>query len=164
MKNPYAISNFEKIQLEGFEYIDRTSRIPITEDVGQYLLFLRPRRFGKSLWLSTLKNYYNIAKADSFDKLFSGTWIHDNPTKLHNQYFVLKWDFSCVDCSGNNVEESLYRHINDCIRRFASDYEDILPSKIYIDPNQAMSSFFNLLSVISKTNYQLYLFIDEYEK
>ena len=75
MKNPYAISNFEKIRLEGFEYIDRTSRIPMTEDVGQYLLFLRPRRFGKSLWLSTIKNYYNIAKADSFEKLFSGTWI-----------------------------------------------------------------------------------------
>jgi len=79
MKNPYAISNFESIRLEGFEYIDRTNRIPLTENVGKYLLLLRPRRFGKSLWLSTLKNYYNIAKPDSFDELFSGTWIHENP-------------------------------------------------------------------------------------
>jgi len=163
MKNPYAISNFESIRLEGFEYIDRTTRIPLTENVGKYILFLRPRRFGKSLWLSTLKNYYNIAKSDSFDKLFSDTWIYENPTKLHNQYFVLKWDFSCVDCSGNNVEKSLYQHINDCIRRFASDYEEILPSEIHIDTNQAMTSFFNLLSVISKTKHQLYLFIDEYD-
>jgi hypothetical protein len=163
MKNPYAISNFEKIRLEGFEYIDRTDRIPLTENVGQYLLFLRPRRFGKSLWLSTLKNYYNIAKSDHFEKLFSGTWIYDNPTPLHNQYFVLKWDFSCVECSENRVEQSLYQHINDCIRRFASDYEYLLPEKIQIHPEQAMTSFFNLLSVISKTGHQLYLFIDEYD-
>jgi hypothetical protein len=163
MKNPYALSNFESIRLEGYEYIDRTSRIPLTENVGKYLLFLRPRRFGKSLWLSTLKNYYNIAKADRFDQLFSGTWIYNNPTKLHNQYFVLKWDFSCVDCSGNNVEQSLYQHINDCIRSFASDYEDMLPSPIQIHPDQAMSSFANLLSVVRKTGHQLYLFIDEYD-
>jgi hypothetical protein len=163
MKNPYAISNFEKIRLEGFEYIDRTDRIPMTENVGQYLLFLRPRRFGKSLWLSTLKNYYNIAKAQDFEKLFSGTWIYDHPTPLHNQYFVLKWDFSCVDCSEDRVEQSLYQHINDCIRRFALDYQDILPEKIQIHPEQAMSSFFSLLSVISMTDHQLYLFIDEYD-
>ncbi|KPA16447.1 hypothetical protein MHK_003359 [Candidatus Magnetomorum sp. HK-1] len=163
MKNPYAISNFESIRLEGYEYIDRTSRIPLTENVGKYLLFLRPRRFGKSLWLSTLKNYYNIEKADSFDKLFSGTWVYDNPTKLHNQYFVLKWDFSCVDCSGNNVEQSLYQHINDSIRNFASDYEDMLPSTIQIHHDQAMSSFSNLLSIVRKTGHQLYLFIDEYD-
>jgi len=163
MKNPYAISDFESIRLEGFEYVDRTNRIPLTENAGKYLLFLRPRRFGKSLWLSTLKNYYNIAKGDLFEQMFSGTWIYDNPTQHHNQYFVLKWDFSCVDCTGNNVEKNLYQHINDCIHRFASDYEDILPSKIEIHEKQAMSSFFNLLSVISKTNHKLYLFIDEYD-
>jgi len=163
MKNPYAISNFEKLRLESFEYVDRTSRIPLTEAVGQYLLFLRPRRFGKSLWLSTLKNYYNIAKADVFDQLFEGTWIYDNPTELHNQYFVLKWDFSCVDCTGDNVEQNLYQHINDCISSFASDYEDILPEKIKIYPDKAMSSFISLLSVVRKTGHKLYLFIDEYD-
>jgi hypothetical protein len=95
--------------------------------------------------------------------LFSGTWIYDHPTPLHNQYFVLKWDFSCVDCSGDRIEQSLYQHINDCIRRFELDYQDILPEKIQIHPEQAMSSFFSLLSVISMTDHQLYLFIDEYD-
>jgi hypothetical protein len=163
MKIPYAISNYESIRLEGFEYVDRTSRIPLTEDAGKYLLFLRPRRFGKSLWLSTLKNYYDIAKADVFDQLFEGTWIYDNPTELHNQYFVLKWDFSCVDCTDDNVEQNLNIHINDCIRRFAIDCEDLLPSQIEIHDNHAMSSFFSLLSAISKTGHKLYLFIDEYD-
>ena len=147
MKNPYAISNFESIRLEGYEYVDRTDRIPHIENVGQYLLFLRPRRFGKSLWLSTLKNYYNIAKAQDFEKLFSGTWIYDHPTPFHNQYFVLKWDFSCVDCSSDRVEQSLYQHIKDCIRRFELDYQDILPEKIQIHPEQAMSSFFSLQGI-----------------
>ncbi|KPA17943.1 hypothetical protein MHK_001837 [Candidatus Magnetomorum sp. HK-1] len=163
MKNPYAISNFEKIKLEGFTYVDRTSRIPLTEDVGQYLLFLRPRRFGKSLWLTTLRNYYDIAKADQFEKLFQGTWIYDNPTPLHNKYFVMEWDFSCVDCSDKNVKQHLFEHINDCIEGFASDYKDMLPSQIKIHPNQAMSSFANMLSVIRKTGHKLYLFIDEYD-
>jgi len=163
MKNPYAISNFESIILEGFEYIDRTSRIPLTENVGKYLLFLRPRRFGKSLWLTTLRTYYDIAKADRFEELFSETFIGKNPTPFHNKYFVMEWDFSCVDCSGNNVEQSLYQHINDCIYSFASDYKDILPETIKIDKNQAMSSFANLLSVVRKTGHQLYLFIDEYD-
>ncbi|MBF0451446.1 MAG: AAA family ATPase, partial [Candidatus Magnetomorum sp.] len=163
MKNPYAISNFESIRLEGYEYIDRTNRIPLTENVGKYLLFLRPRRFGKSLWLTTLKNYYDIDTADRFENVFSGTWIYDNPTPIHNNYYVMEWDFSCVDCSGSNVEQSLYQHINDRIYSFASDYEDILPEKIKIHPNQAMASFSNLLSVIRKTGHKLYLFIDEYD-
>ena len=163
MKNPYAISNFEKIKLEKFTYVDRTSRIPLTEDVGQYLLFLRPRRFGKSLWLTTLRNYYDIAKADQFEQLFQGTWIYDNPTPLHNKYFVMEWDFSCVDCSDKNVKQHLFQHINDCIEGFASYYKDRLPGKIQIDAKQAMSSFYSLLSVISQTGNQLYLFIDEYD-
>ncbi|KPA12163.1 hypothetical protein MHK_007647 [Candidatus Magnetomorum sp. HK-1] len=74
----------------------------------------------------------------------------------------MKWDFSCVDCSGDNVKQALYDHINNRIERFASDYEYMLPSKIKIFPNQGISSFESLLSVIHKTNFKLYLFIDEY--
>jgi hypothetical protein len=85
MNNPYAISDFEKLRMGDFQYIDRTDRIPQIENVGQYLLFLRPRRFGKSLWLSTLKNYYDVAKKDAFDTLFSDLWIGKNPTSLANQ-------------------------------------------------------------------------------
>jgi hypothetical protein len=163
MKNPYAISNFESIRLEGFTYVDRTSRIPSTENVGKFLLFLRPRRFGKSLWLTTLRTYYDISKADQFEKLFQGTWIYDHPTPLHNKYFVMEWDFSCVDSSDSNVKQNLFEHINDCIEGFVSDYDDILPSPVKIHPTNAMRSFASLLSVIRKTEHPLYLFIDEYD-
>jgi len=165
MINPYAISDFEKIRQGGFQYIDRTDRIPKIENVGQYLLFLRPRRFGKSLWLSTLKNYYDIAKKDAFDTLFSDLWIGQHPTSLANKYFVLKWDFSCVECSGNNVDirRSLFNHINSRIKIFEVDYAHILNSKIEIDPDSGMNSFESLLSCIKQTPYKLYLFIDEYD-
>jgi hypothetical protein len=101
MKFPYGISDFNKIIREHYFYCDRTDRIPMLESAGNSLLFLRPRRFGKSLLLSMLANYYDIAKADFFEKLFGNLLIGRNPTKLHNSYFILKWDFSCVDPLGN---------------------------------------------------------------
>ena len=126
---------------------------------------MRPRRFGKSLWLSTLKNYYDLNKKDSFGQLFSDLWIGQQPTSLANQYFVLKWDFSCVNCSGSHadIEQSLYNHMNSRIERFASDYDPMLPSPIKIHPTSGINSFESLLTSISKTPHQLYLFIDEYD-
>jgi len=70
LKFPYAISDFEKIITREQVYIDRTQHIRFVEDWGDQLLFLRPRRFGKSLWLSTLMTYYDLAKADDFERLF----------------------------------------------------------------------------------------------
>ena len=165
MKNPYAVSDFEDIRINDYYYIDRTNKIGFIEGAGKYLLFLRPRRFGKSLWLTTLKNYYDIAKADDFEKLFSGLWIGDNPTSLQNKYFVMEWDFSCIDCSGSikEVKNSVYEHINNTIENFVSYYQQMLQAKIKIVPNNAMSSFSSLLSAVRQTGHKLYLFIDEYD-
>ena len=70
MRFPYGLADFRKIREEGYFYVDRTDRIARLEEAGSQLLFLRPRRFGKSLWLSTLENYYDLARADDFDRLF----------------------------------------------------------------------------------------------
>ncbi|MCP4108801.1 MAG: AAA family ATPase [Desulfobacteraceae bacterium] len=75
MKFPYGICNYYDIITEGYYYADRTDRIPLIEETGKHLLFLRPRRFGKSLLLSVLENYYDIAKADEFERLFGRTAI-----------------------------------------------------------------------------------------
>ncbi len=164
MKIPYAISDFEAIMLENYYYVDRTDRIQMTEQVGKYLLFLRPRRFGKSLWLTTLKNYYDLAGSEKFEQLFGKLCIGKNPTPLHNQYFVMEWDFSCVDSSGSfdEIRKSLFSHINSRINRFSSSYSEYLPSKIKTDEN-AINSFESLLGTIEKTGHKLYLFIDEYD-
>jgi len=76
LKIPYAIRDFDKLIRGKFIYMDRTDRIPILEDLGYELLFLRPRRFGKSLWLSTLMNYYDVAKADYHNLLKSPVRIN----------------------------------------------------------------------------------------
>ena len=118
MKFPYGICDFEKILTNGYFYVDRTDKIPLIEDTGEYLL--RPRRFGKSLVLSMLENYYDVAKAKQFELLFGSLAIGQTPTPKHNQYFVMNWDFSAVDSTGSaeDVRQRLHNHINGCIEHF----------------------------------------------
>ena len=80
MKFPYGVANFATIINEGYKYVDRTDRIPAIEQSGHQLLFLRPRRFGKSLLLSMLEHYYSVAKADGFEQLFGQLAIGPKPT------------------------------------------------------------------------------------
>ncbi|WP_330665028.1 AAA family ATPase [Tepidibacter sp.] len=79
-KIPYGISNFEQMIEENYLYIDKTKYIEILESYAPYQFFIRPRRFGKSLFLSTLENYYDINKKDKFEDLFNNLYIGKNPT------------------------------------------------------------------------------------
>ncbi len=164
LKLPYAIRNFYALITEGYLYLDRTDRISIMENLGKELLFLRPRRFGKSLWLSTLMNYYDVAKADDFERLFGHLAVGQNPTPLHNQYLVMKWDFSAVRSHGTieQIEENLHTRINVWISIFANNYRDLLPETIPIN-SDALASFDAALAVVNQSPYKLYLFIDEYD-
>ena len=164
LKLPYAIRDFYALITEGYLYIDRTNRISVMENLGKELLFLRPRRFGKSLWLSTLMNYYDVAKADEFGQLFGHLAVGKNPTPLHNQYLVMKWDFSAIRSHGSidQIEKSLHDHMNVWITAFAENYQELLPSKIQIYPN-ALTTFFSAVSAVGRSPYRLYLFIDEYD-
>lgn len=165
MHFPYGIADFRKIREGGYFYVDRTDRIALIENVGSQLLFLRPRRFGKSLWLSTLENYYDLACAADFARLFGDLKIGQNPTPRHNQYFILKLNFSRIDASGDHtaIRQALYDVINDEIQAFNLRYRDFLPQPVDLHPDNALSSLRHLLAVISLTPYKLYLLIDEYD-
>jgi hypothetical protein len=165
LKFPYGNCDFYKIITEHYFYVDRTTAIPLLEEAGDQLLFLRPRRFGKSLLLSMLENYYDVAKASEFDKLFGHLAIGKQPTPRHNQYWVMKWDFSEVhpDPASRDLQLTLHRYINRCIRDFALAYQDRLPITIEITPEDAMDSFHSLLAAVRQTPYRLYLLIDEYD-
>ena len=104
-------------------YIDRTDRIPLVEEAGKHLVFLRPRRFGKSLWLSTLENYCDVAKAAEFAQLFGDLAIGRQPTPRHNTYFILRWDFSLVSAQGGieDIGRAMHNHINGCIEHWTLD-------------------------------------------
>lgn len=88
MNFPYGISDFYKVSSERYFYVDRTERIPVVEEAGDHLLFLRPRPFGKTLLLSTLRNYYDLVRAEEFDHLlFNDTfYIMDSETALEREY------------------------------------------------------------------------------
>ncbi|MGE0087392.1 MAG: AAA family ATPase [Desulfococcaceae bacterium] len=165
MKFPYGICDFYKIITEDYYYADRTDRIPLIEEAGSNLLFLRPRRFGKSLLLSMLENYYDAAKADEFEKLFGHLSIGKNPTQRHSSYFVMKWDFSAVSPQGEagQIQQALYDHINGRIQVFGKYYSDFLTDKIEINRTNAPDSLQSLLTAIQGTPYPLYLLIDEYD-
>lgn len=115
------MSDFATLIQEGYFYQDRTDRIPQSEEAGWQLIFIRPRRFGKSLLLSVLEHYYDVNRTGQFEALFGHLAIGRNPTPLHNQYFVMKWDFSLVKAQGDvkDIEAALHQHLNDCIQEFA---------------------------------------------
>ena len=92
---PYAVADFEDLRERGFYYVDKTDYIPGLEDYNAPV-FLRPRRFGKSLLISMLASYYDRTKVNRFEELFGGTWIGEHPTKEHNQYLVIRYDFSAM--------------------------------------------------------------------
>lgn len=165
MKFPYGIADFEVVSSEGYEYVDRTHYLPLLEDAGRQLLFLRPRRFGKSLLLSMLENYYDLRRADRFATLFGRLAIGQNPTPLHNRFFVMKWDFSAVSPNGDaeTVKANLFDYLNGVIDKFGDSYKDILSRPITIHADNALASFQSLLSAVNQTSHKLYLLIDEYD-
>ncbi|MBK5968348.1 MULTISPECIES: AAA family ATPase [Thiorhodovibrio] len=165
MRFPYGLSNFATLRYEGYWYQDRTDRIPALEAAGRQLVFLRPRRFGKSLLLSLLEHYYDLNRADQFDALFGSLAIGQNPTQLHNQYFVLRWDFSLVAAHGElgDIEASLHRHLNGRLAQFAADYQAHWTRTIEIHPEDALASLQSVLGAVRATPHKLYLLIDEYD-
>ncbi len=96
MKIPYGISDFAQIRGEGYFYADKTPLLPALEGLYRHVVFLRPRRFGKSTLLSMLERYYDIRYAQQFDSLFRGLWIHEHPTSERSSYLVLSLDFASV--------------------------------------------------------------------
>jgi hypothetical protein len=165
MKFPYGIFDFKEIVTQNYFYCDRTSFIQSIEETGNYLLFIRPRRFGKSLLLSMLEHYYDVAMADQFDTIFGHLKIGHQPTPLHNRFFILKWDFSSVDPSGraNDIRKSLHDHVNSCIQSFSLHYQAYLPIAAKTDSNNAINSIRSLIDAVRQTPYPVYLLIDEYD-
>ena len=119
---PYGIADFRRIREQGLLYVDRTAHIRELERLGRILVFVRPRRFGKSLWIQTLATYYDLRFAGDFDQLFGGLAAGDAPTPLANRYFVLQWNFSRVDASGGveQIAESLREHVTSQAKTFAA--------------------------------------------
>ena len=163
-KIPYGESNFKTVISENYAYIDKTDYIPKLEEAGKYIFLLRPRRFGKSLFLSMLEYYYDVAHKDEFDALFGGLYIGKNPTKLRNSYPVLFMDFSGIDTDGGHdaiflrINEKVDTYLLSFLRRYA--YPDTAQQEIVAktSPAAKIERFFDLLE-----GQKILFLIDEYD-
>ena len=165
-KIPYGVTNLELIIREGYYYVDKTRFIPRLEDEGRYVIFMRPRRYGKSLTIAMLDAYYNIRYADRFDELFGHLAIGQNPTEKHNTYLVLSLNFSNVDSDKDKVEESFNSLLLLELRSFARTYKEFLPEgaeDMMKAHNNSNLAFNDLCKLVSSTDKKMYVMIDEYD-
>ena len=165
-KIPYGVSNFKTIIDDGALYIDKTKYIKILEDnYTKYTILLRPRRFGKSLFVSTLWYYYDERFKDEFDNLFGNTFIGKNPTKERNSYRVLFLEFSGIDVQKgvDFIYESFSFNMQTKITSYLETYnypkELIKEIRLMKDPTNIMRRFFEITQ-----NDKIYLLIDEYDQ
>lgn len=163
---PYGMQNFEDIIERDCFYVDKTSFIEEIEDSNMYFFYIRPRRFGKTLTLSMLENYYDINKADKFERIFGGLYIGENPTPEHNKYLVIRLNFAEVDGGLDNYKKSLDGHCNIRFGGFCDVYARLLPPGIKEEMNTkdgAIEQLAFLCEKCKEVGQKIYLFIDEYD-
>ena len=159
---PYGVADYNLLIRDECAYVDKTMYIHSLEQAGYYHIFLRPRRFGKSLFASMLGYYYDIAEKDNFEFLFSNTHIGQNPTTRKNTYYVLKFDFSDIETGLPEIMlESFIQNIHDTLFAFCDKYQlDITLEKG--NPAMQLSHFFAQFQAIC--GGKIYVIIDEYDK
>ena len=163
---PYGMANFASIRERDCYFVDKTHLIPEFEKANAFFFFIRPRRFGKSLTLSMLKHYYDINRADRFEKLFGGLYIGENPTEERNSYLIIELDFSIIDGTLGNYKGSMDTHCNTRFNVFCDVYAQYLPEGIQERMNEkedAVAQLDFLCEECAKVGRKIFLFIDEYD-
>ena len=161
---PYGISDYEKLVNDNCYYVDKTKYIELLETpANSYVMLLRPRKFGKTLFTSVLENYYDINKKDKFEKLFGETYIGKNPSKLKNSYYILRFNFSGIDTENEETTIKGFKEkIADSIQNFINRYK----IDFYINPELTAEGLLgSLLTAFEdqKNGEKLYVLIDEYD-
>ncbi len=163
---PYGISDFKQLRRDNFYFVDKTRYIPVMEDTDNFLFLIRPRRFGKSIFLSMLRAYYDINERDNFQKLFADLWIADHPTPEQGKYQVLYFDYSQIGGTSDELEHNFEEYCCNILDFFARDYAPFYPEG-FLDGVLSRKKYRNKFTFIHesarRTGAQLYLIIDEYD-
>ena len=162
---PYGIMDFRRLRNEGYYYVDKTQYLAQMEARDSFIFFVRPRRFGKSLFISMMESYYDINQKKDFKKLFGDLWIGKHPTRNANRFMTLKLDFSKVGGTGEALERAFEEHIDSRLVDFADRYAQML--------GDVFARRFEDLGVVARFNaitarsralgIPLFLIIDEYD-
>ena len=165
---PYGISDFTDLRRKGCYYSDKTQYIPTMEAAGDFLFLIRPRRFGKSVFLSMLAAYYDIARQDKFDELFDGLWIQQHPTEEKGAYQVIHLDFSqaTVGLDGT-LKQRFDRYCSiqydAFVDTYAQFYDDNFVNNVHAFGTDSSAKLVYICKEAKKRNHKLYLIIDEYD-
>ena len=163
---PYGIQDFVQVIEQNCYYVDKTAYIPKLEDCPNNLFCIRPRRFGKSVFLSMLHAYYDCRTKDKFQEWFGNLWIGKHPTPLQGRYQVMHLDFSQVGGSIENLEEKFNFYLGVQLNGFIRDYLDFYSEKVQKQVEDAKDAGGKLAIIQSEARskgYPLYLIIDEYD-
>jgi hypothetical protein len=168
-KLPYGVSDFAKLIKDNYVLIDSTKFIADLENLSeQYLVFLRPRRFGKSLFISMLSYYYDLNEVDQFETLFGQCEIGRNPTVKKNSYLILSFDFSGINTkTPQSTYDDFLKRVREQVKVFLTKYQlfSAAEQKKILSQNSPNILLSDLLSRMNsfKNKSKIYLFVDEYD-
>ena len=163
---PYGISDFKQVREENKYLVDKTMYFEKMELAGNFLFLVRPRRFGKSLFLNMLEAYYDIEEKDNFDELFKGLYVAEHPTKYRNKYQVMHLDFSQVGSNVERLQEDFNFYLGVRCDAFARKYARFYPDGFVEDVTRIQRGVHKLNYINTAAHMagcRLYLVVDEYD-
>ena len=162
---PYGVADFATVIEQNLYYVDKTMFIPELEKQPRNLFFIRPRRFGKSIFLSMLYSYYDCTQSHKFQSLFGNLWIGQHPTPLQGKYQVLFLDFSQITGNIDKLETKFNSYLSINLDAFVRQYSEYYQAEM--EEILAQEDFEDKMELIFKAakahQYHLYLIIDEYD-
>lgn len=163
---PYGVSDFVTVRERNLYYVDKTMYLSLLEQQPDNLFYIRPRRFGKSLFISMLQAYYDKAMSDRFDSLFGGLWVHEHPTPLRGRYQMLYLDFSQVggdiDHLSTHFEEYCKVKLDGFMRKYQNEYPEVVV-KAFFEIQTVSGKLALIRDNAGALRIPLYLIIDEYD-
>ena len=163
---PYGISDYAQVKREGLFLVDKTKYLERMERAGHFLFLIRPRRFGKSMFLSMMEAYYDIEAKDNFDLLFGDTYVGNHPTAERSEYQVLRLDFSKPGGNKDTIEENVNGYLDLKYANFVSKYAKYYPED-YVRNFEILKSTSDRVNYVheafSRYNIKSYLIVDEYD-
>ena len=163
---PYGINDFEAIIEQNQYYVDKTMYLPLLENQPSNIFFIRPRRFGKSIFLSMLHAYYDCSKKEKFQTLFGDLWVGKHPTPLQGKYQILHLDFSYVGGSIEKLEENFNMYLRVKLDGFMRVYQEFYLADFkekFFKSDSAVEKLALLQDETATKGIPLYLIIDEYD-
>ena len=163
---PYGINDFEAVIEQNQYYVDKTMYLPLLENQPSNIFFIRPRRFGKSIFLSMLHAYYDCSKKEKFQTLFGDLWVGKHPTPLQGKYQILHLDFSYVGGSIEKLEENFNMYLRVKLDGFMRVYQEFYLADFkekFFKSDSAVEKLALLQDETATKGIPLYLIIDEYD-